>query len=216
MTVLGGGFIAAEMGHVFDAFGSAVTIVQRGSRLLMAEDEEVSRLFTDLAAERFNVHLNANVSSVARTATGIAVTIESPTGQSVVESEVLLLATGRRPNTDRLDAAAGGLALDAHGHLVTDSWYRTSVPGVWAIGDAANHFQLKHIANAEVRVVAHNLTHPGRSPPARRVARSARRFHRPPDRECRRHGGASAATSAELHHGDAEVFQCRLRMGFGG
>jgi mycothione reductase len=163
MTVLGGGFIAAEMSHVFDAFGSAVTIVQRGPRLLMAEDEDVSRLFTELAAERFNVYLNANVHSVARTPTGVAVTFDFPAGQSVVESEVLLIATGRRPNTDRLDAAAGGLTLDAHGHLQTDGSYRTGVPGVWAIGDAANHFQLKHIANAEVRVVAHNLTHPADS-----------------------------------------------------
>jgi mycothione reductase len=160
MTVLGGGFIAAEMSHVFEAFGSAVTIVQRGPRLLMAEDEDVSRLFSALAAERYKVHLNAAVRRVAPAADGVAVTIETPTGQSVIESEVLLVATGRRPNTDQLDPAAGGLALDAHGHLVTDSSYRTSVPGVWAIGDAANHFQLKHVANAEVRAVAYNLTHP--------------------------------------------------------
>lgn len=161
LTVLGGGFIAAEMSHVFDAFGSAVTIVQRGPRLLMAEDEDVSRTFSALAAERFDVRVDATVASVAPTATGVAVTIESPAGRSIVESEVLLLATGRRPNTDLFDAAAGGLALDSHGHLRTDSSYRTNVPGVWALGDAANHFQLKHMANAEVRVVAHNLTHPG-------------------------------------------------------
>jgi mycothione reductase len=100
------------------------------------------------------------VTSVAPTAAGVAVTIDSPTGQSVIESEVLLLATGRRPNTDVLDAAAGGLGVDPHGHLLTDSAYRTTVPGVWALGDAANHFQLKHMANAEVRVVVHNLMHP--------------------------------------------------------
>lgn len=78
----------------------------------------------------------------------------------VIEGSALLVAAGRRPNTDRLDAAAGGLALDDHGHLITDESYRTSVPGVWALGDAANHFQLKHMANAEMRVVGHNLTHP--------------------------------------------------------
>ncbi len=160
LTVVGGGFIAAEMGHVFQAFGSAVTIVQRGPRLLMAEDEDVSRTFTALAKQRFDVRVNAQVVSVAPSAAGVAITIDSPDGRNVVESEALLLATGRRPNTDLLDANAGGLALDAHGHLVTDSACRTTVPGVWALGDAANHFQLKHMANAEVRVVAHNLLHP--------------------------------------------------------
>jgi mycothione reductase len=160
LTVIGGGFIAAEMSHVFDAFGSAVTIVQRGPRLLMGEDEDISRTFSALAAERFDVRVNSRVVSVAPTAAGVAVTIDSPAGQSIIESEVLLLATGRRPNTDLLDAAAGGLGVDPHGHLLTDSSYRTTVPGVWALGDAANHFQLKHMANAEVRVVAHNLVHP--------------------------------------------------------
>ena len=70
------------------------------------------------------------------------------------------MATGRRPNTDLLDVAAGGLEVDEHGHLVTDNSYRTSVEGVWAFGDAANHFQLKHMANAEARIVTHNLVHP--------------------------------------------------------
>ena len=70
----------------------------------------------------------------------------------------MLVATGRAPNTDLLDVAARQLEIDDHGHLVTDDTHRTSVPGVWALGDAANHFQLKHMANAEMRVVRHNLT----------------------------------------------------------
>ena len=160
LVVLGGGFIAAEMGHVFASFGAAVSIVQRGPRLLMAEDEAVSQRFTDQVTDRFDVHLNSTVSSVARSDTGITVTVEGPTGHVVLDADALLVATGRQPNTDRLAAAAGGLDLDPHGHLVTDDAYRTNVSGVWALGDAANHFQLKHMANAEMRVVAHNLTHP--------------------------------------------------------
>ncbi len=165
MIVLGGGFIAAEMGHVFEAFGSEVTIVQRGPRLLMAEDDDVSARFTEIAANRFNLCLNTTANAVARTPTGVALTVARPNGEAVLEAEALLVATGRRPNTDLLDVAAGGLKLDAHGHLVTDDTYQTSVPGVWAFGDAANHFQLKHMANAEMRVVAHNLTNP--TPPRR-------------------------------------------------
>jgi len=159
MLVVGGGFIAAEMGHVFAAFGSAVSIVQRGPRLLMAEDEAVSQRFTDQASRRFNLHLNSSVTSVARSATGVAVTLDGLAGRTVLEVGVLLVAAGRQPNTDLLDAAAAGLALDAHGHLVTDETYRTNVAGVWSLGDATNHFQLKHMANAEMRVLTHNLVH---------------------------------------------------------
>jgi mycothione reductase len=160
MVVIGGGFIAAEMGHVFGAFGAAVSIVQRGPRLLMAEDPDVSRGFTELAGDRFDLHLDSRVSSLTRTPAGVAVTIDGPARRTVLDADLLLIATGRRPNTDRLDAAAGGLSLDVHGHIAADDAYRTSVPGIWALGDAANHFQLKHMANAEMRVVTHNLTHP--------------------------------------------------------
>ncbi|WP_432838046.1 mycothione reductase [Dactylosporangium sp. CA-092794] len=160
MIVIGGGFIAAELSHVFESFGCPVTIVQRGERLLMAEDEQVSARYTELAAQRHRVLLDATVTAVSPGAAGVAVTVDGPAGIQVLEAETLLVCVGRRPNSDRLDAAAGGLALDQHGHIATDPEYRTSVPGVWALGDAANHFQLKHMANAEVRVVRHNLVHP--------------------------------------------------------
>ncbi|MFF7209760.1 mycothione reductase [Streptomyces sp. NPDC008238] len=161
LAIIGGGFIAAEFGHVFAAFGSEVTIVQRGPRLLMAEDEQVSERFTELAARRHRLLLGATVASVERSPGGVEVSVTCPDGDHVVEAETLLVCTGRRPNSDRLDATAGGLELDEHGHIVTDNSYRTSVPGVWALGDVVNHFQLKHMANAESRVVQHNLLHPG-------------------------------------------------------
>ncbi len=160
LCVIGGGFIAAELGHVFGAFGAEVTLVQRGPRLLMAEDEQVSARFTELARRRFDVRVDTAVTAVAAHGTGVAVTVECDGQSEVIEAATLLVATGRRPNTDLLDVAAGGLEVDEHGHLVTDEAYRSTVPGVWAFGDAANHFQLKHMANAEERVVQHNLTHP--------------------------------------------------------
>lgn len=160
LLVIGGGFIAAEMGHVFGAFGAEVTIVQRGPRMLMAEDEDVSARFTELAGQRFRVLLDAEVRSVAPDRRGVAAIVCTPDGERTLRAEALLVAAGRRPNTDLLDVATGGLAVDEHGHLVTDSAQRTSVPGVWALGDAGNHFQLKHMANAEMRTVRHNLVHP--------------------------------------------------------
>ncbi|MGH3430536.1 MAG: FAD-dependent oxidoreductase, partial [Mycobacteriales bacterium] len=160
LIVIGGGVIAAELGHVFGAFGAEVTIVQRGPRLLMAEDEQISERFTELARHRFRVLLDTAVTAVAPRGAGVSVTVERDGQLEVLEAATLLVATGRRPNTDLLDVAAGGLDVDEHGHLVTDDTYQTSVPGVWAFGDVANHFQLKHMATAEARIVAHNLTHP--------------------------------------------------------
>ncbi|MEV7326435.1 mycothione reductase [Streptomyces sp. NPDC093970] len=160
MLVLGGGFIAAEFGHVFSSFGVDVTIVQRGPRLLMAEDEQVSQRFTELAAQRQRLLLDSEVTAVEPKGDGVTARVAGPDGEHGVEADMLLVCVGRRPNTDRLRAAAGGLQLDEHGHVVTDDAYRTSVPGVWALGDAVNHFQLKHVANAESRVVRHNILHP--------------------------------------------------------
>jgi mycothione reductase len=160
LVIIGGGFIAAELGHVFGAFGSRVTIVQRGPRLLMAEDEQLSTRFTELAARHHRVLVDSTVTSIEPRGNGVAVNVTGPAGAETIEAASLLVSVGRRPNTDLLDAAAGGLDLDQHGHIATDSSCRTSVPGVWGLGDAANHFQLKHMANAEVRAVRHNLLHP--------------------------------------------------------
>ncbi|MFE4969036.1 mycothione reductase [Streptomyces sp. NPDC056660] len=160
MLVVGGGFIAAEFGHVFTSFGVDVTIVQRGPRLLMAEDEQVSQRFTELASQRHRVLLGAKATSIAPKGDGVAALVACPDGEHAVEADMLLVCVGRRPNTDRLRAVDGGLELDEHGHIVTDDAYRTSVPGVWALGDVVNHFQLKHVANAESRVVRHNILHP--------------------------------------------------------
>ena len=159
LLVIGGGYVAAELGHVFDAFGANVTIIQRGPSLLTTEDEQVSARFTELAQSRLRVLVDTHTISVEARGSGVAVTVERDGQTELLEAALLLVATGRRPNTDLLDVAAGHLQVDEHGHLVADDAYRTSVPGVWALGDVANHFQLKHMANAEMRVVRHNLTH---------------------------------------------------------
>ena len=161
MLVLGGGFIAAEMSHVFGAFGTEVTIVHRGATLLSNHDHDVRRRFTDLYADRFDLRLRTRIDHVEPSTTGLAAYLIADDGtRTIIEAETLLLAVGRLPNSDRLDPALGGLELDEHGHIRTDDAYATNVEGVWALGDVANHFQLKHMANAETRLVRHNLLHP--------------------------------------------------------
>jgi len=159
MVILGGGAITAEMSHVFGAFGTEITIVSRDPRLLATLDDEVGQRFTEVCSGRFGLQLATEVARVERTARGVAVHLEGQAGAEIVEAETLLVATGRIPNSDTLDVTAGGIAVDEHGHVATDETYATNVPGVFAIGDLANHFELKHLANAEMALVVHNLLH---------------------------------------------------------
>jgi mycothione reductase len=160
MTVLGGGFIAAEMSHVFGSLGTTVTIIERGEYLLSRHDADIRARFTELYGQRFDLCLNSTVQRVSAAGAGVSVDIATPSGVRRVESEVLLVAVGRRPNNDLLDVAAAGIEVDDHGHVRTDATMQTGVPGIWALGDLANHFQLKHMANAEARIVWYNITHP--------------------------------------------------------
>ena len=166
LLVWGGGYIAAEMAHVFGAAGSEVTIVNRGPLLLRAEDVDVSEAFTAAYRKRFRVLTGAQVLAAATTRAGeIALRVRhagiDETGtEETVTGDVLLVAAGRVPNGDELNVTAAGVALDAAGYVVTDEYGRTAAEGVWALGDIRNPNQLKHVANAEARAVAHNLAHP--------------------------------------------------------
>jgi mycothione reductase len=160
MAVLGGGYIAAEMSHIFGSLGTAVTIVERGEQLLSRHDADIRATFTEHYRERFDLALNSTVQRVSKSGTAISLDLGSPAGARRVDAEVLLVAAGRRPNSDLLDVAAAGIEVDDHGHVRTDATMQTNVPGIWALGDLANHFQLKHMANAEARIVWHNIAHP--------------------------------------------------------
>ncbi len=161
MLIWGGGYIAAEMAHVFGAAGSDVTIVNRGPRLLRAEDLEVSEAFTAAYRERFRVLTEAQVLSATATPHGrIETRVRHPGGDSTISSDVLLVAAGRVPNGDELNVTAAGVDVDEAGYVVADEFGRTTAGGTWALGDICNPAQLKHVANAEARAVAHNLAHP--------------------------------------------------------
>ena len=170
MIVLGGGYIACELGYVFSALGTEVTVVNRGERLLRAEDDEVSAAFTTAAQRHFDLRLGATVTSVrgaadfmyaadgSPSAHGNTYTVEfSRDGRAeTVHADVLLVATGRVPNGDQLALDLGGVD-DRDGRVLTDEFFRTSAPGVWAFGDLSSEIQLKHLANAQVRGLRHNL-----------------------------------------------------------
>ncbi|MPV49141.1 mycothione reductase [Pseudactinotalea sp. HY160] len=158
IAIVGGGFIAAEFAHVFSSLGVAVTIVTRGPAMLRAEDPDIAAAFTAQAVSRWDVRLSAQVSSAVRTQRGVRLDLTDGTH---AEAELLLVATGRTTNADRLDPAAGGIETHPDGRIKVDAHGRTSAEGVWALGDVSSAHQLKHVANAEARIVAHNLAHPG-------------------------------------------------------
>jgi mycothione reductase len=160
LAVVGGGFIAAEMSHVFGSLGSSVTVIERGEHLLARHDHDIRERFTREFRSRFDVRLNTQVERVEGIESGVRLHLVDDAGHQSLDVEALLVATGRRPNSDLLDVGAAGVEMDVHGHVRTDATYQTNVPGIWAFGDLANHFQLKHMANIESRIVGHNLLHP--------------------------------------------------------
>ncbi|WP_329286599.1 mycothione reductase [Streptomyces sp. NBC_00691] len=162
MAVLGSGFVATEMAHVFSSLGVEITLVARGGTLLRSEDEDVARRFTKLARDRWDVRLDRKLTRARREGDTVLLDLDGPQGAQTLEADELLVATGRRPNSDLVDAAAGGLALHPDGRIVVDERQATSVPGVWALGDVSSPWQLKHVANHEARTVRHNLLNPDR------------------------------------------------------
>ncbi|MBB5155571.1 mycothione reductase [Saccharopolyspora phatthalungensis] len=160
MIIMGTGFVGAEFAHVFSALGVEVTMIGRSGRVLRAEDVDVSTRFTELAAQRWDLRLNRKVIAVEREDGLARLHLEGPEGAEVLEAEAVLVAVGRVPNSDLLDATAGGLELTADGKIKTDATQLTSVAGVWALGDVSSEHELKHVANHEMRVVQHNLLHP--------------------------------------------------------
>ncbi len=158
LVILGSGFIAAEFAHVFSALGTQVTVVARSNALLRKLDTEISARFTAIAVQQWDVRLNAELTGVSGNTR--EVTLDFADG-SAATGDVLLVATGRVPNTVDLGLDVAGIATHQDGGVTVDTHGRTNVEGVWALGDVSSAHQLKHVANHEARVVAHNLTHPG-------------------------------------------------------
>ncbi|SDD04223.1 mycothione reductase [Auraticoccus monumenti] len=159
MVIVGGGFVAAEFAHVFASFGVDVTIVLRSDRMLREEDADVSARFTDLMARRVRLVRGTTVAEVRAEADGSGATVVGEDG-STHHGDLVLFATGRVPNGDTLDLPKAGIGVDDAGRVVVDAYQRTTAEGVFALGDVSNRWQLKHVANAEMRVVKHNLAHP--------------------------------------------------------
>ena len=163
MIILGGGFIATEFAHVFSSLGVKVHVIVRSGAMNRESDAEVSKRFTEVASRDWDVRLNTTIESLReeRAADGSTVVVAELSDGTEVRGGEFLVATGRAPNGDLMELAAGGVDMTDDGRIAVDEHGRTSAEGVWALGDVSSPHQLKHIANHEAKVVFHNVLNPG-------------------------------------------------------
>lgn len=165
LAILGSGVIAVEMAHIFASFGVEVTLIARSQQVLRSADTDVSSRLTEILAERVRLERGLSTTSVRRTAGGIELRGERDGAEVLIQAEELLVAIGRRPNSDLLDVDAAGIDIAADGRVEVDEHQRVLgggkvLEGLWSFGDLSSAHQLKHVANHEQRIMRHNLLHP--------------------------------------------------------
>jgi pyruvate/2-oxoglutarate dehydrogenase complex dihydrolipoamide dehydrogenase (E3) component len=158
MVIVGGGYIGLEFGQMFRRFGSQVTIIEMAPRLISHEDEDVSTAIAGIMRqEGIELRLNAKCIALKPHSKGVAVVAECTEGAPEVAGSHVLLAVGRKPNTDDLGLDKAGVEQDARGYILVDDQLRTNVPGIWAMGDCNGKGAFTHTAYNDFAIVAANL-----------------------------------------------------------
>ncbi len=166
LTILGGGYIAAEMAHFFGSLGTKVNIIEKHDTLIYREDEEIAKEFTAIFRTKYNVFTGYEPVKVAKSGDTLAVTLRDIHGKSgVIRSDQLLVATGRRPNSDGLDLEKTGVKTDESGFIIADEYLETNVKGIFALGDVLGHYLFRHSANLESEYDFYNMIDPQRKVP---------------------------------------------------
>jgi dihydrolipoamide dehydrogenase len=160
LVILGGGYIAVELGYFFESLGTDVTIVEMMDTLVPREDPAVAETFTEIASHRHDVYTGYRATEVERDGDGVVVHAESEDGEVVAaRGSDLLVALGRRPNTDTLDVTTAGIETDDNGFVVTNDRLETTAENVWAQGDIADNAMFKHSGDYETQVTVDNVIH---------------------------------------------------------
>jgi pyruvate/2-oxoglutarate dehydrogenase complex dihydrolipoamide dehydrogenase (E3) component len=158
LVIVGGSYIGLEFAQMYRRFGSEVTVIERGSRLVKREDPDVSDAVREiLESEGIRVRLDANCLSGAKKGDRVEVQVDCTTGAREVVGSHLLLAVGRRPNTDDLGLDAAGVKVDDRGYIPVDYELRTNVEGIWALGDCNGRGGFTHTSYNDYEIVAANL-----------------------------------------------------------
>jgi len=158
LVILGGGYIGLEFGQMFARFGSRITIIQRNRQIVPREDPEIAtELQKALEAEGIRFLLSARTTHAEKTDGGVAVTIEQAGSVSTITGSHLLVATGRRPNTEDLALDKAGIDLNQDGSIEVNGKLGTNVPGIWAVGDVKGGPAFTHISYNDYQIVYANL-----------------------------------------------------------
>jgi len=158
LIIVGGSYIGLEFGQMYRRFGSQVTIIEMAPRLVRHEDEDVSAAIKDIVErEGVDVRLNAECISLVKRGDEIVARVDCTAGAPEVAGSHLLLAVGRRPNTDDLNLDKAGVRCDERGYIVIDDQLQTTVPGIWALGDCNGKGAFTHTAYNDFEIVAANL-----------------------------------------------------------
>ncbi len=158
LIIVGGSYIGLEFAQMFRRFGSEVTIIEMGSRLIQREDPDVSDCIKGiLEAEGIHIRLNAKCIAVSKRGDEIVARAECTEGAPEVEGSHVLMAVGRKQNTDDLGLENAGVMVDKHGYIEVDDQLRTSVPGIWAMGDCNGQGGFTHTSYNDFEIVAANL-----------------------------------------------------------
>jgi pyruvate/2-oxoglutarate dehydrogenase complex dihydrolipoamide dehydrogenase (E3) component len=158
LIVVGGSYVGLEFGQMFRRFGSEVTIVEMGPRLIQREDEDVSTAVGEiLQREGIAIRLNARCIRLRKQDDQIAAAVDCTDGAPEIVGSHLLLAVGRRPNTGDLGLEAAGVAIDKRGYIAVDDQLQTNVPGIWALGDCNGKGGFTHTSYDDFEIVAANL-----------------------------------------------------------
>jgi mycothione reductase len=180
LTIIGGGYICCELAHFFGSLGTVVNIIQIQNKLIPTEDEDISKKLTELFSKKYNVYLGYSTDSVSKvnSKTGFILTSNNEnarpdnskkyrvvaknnkSGNAVkIDSDQLLVAVGRIPNSDTLDIGETGVKLDEKGYVLTDEFLQTNVQDIYSLGDIVGRYPFKHSANLEAVYAAHNIIH---------------------------------------------------------
>ncbi len=158
LVIVGGSYIGLEFGQMYRRFGSRVTIAEMGPRLIGRDDEDVSEAVREiLENEGVDVRLNSECIAVEKSSDRIVVRLNCEDEDDRVEASHLLLATGRQPNTDDLGLEQAGVEVNKRGYIQVDDQLRTSVPGIWALGDCNGQGAFTHTSYNDYEIVASNL-----------------------------------------------------------
>jgi mycothione reductase len=174
LTIIGGGYIACELAHFFGALGTKINIIQTREVLIPDEDEQISKKFTEIFSKKYNVYLGYETTYVSKEGpkdknnsnnnnnySKFHVIAKNASEKQIdLESDELLIAAGRIPNSDKLDLEKAGVKINKKGFIITDRYLETNVKGIFALGDAIGRYLFKHSANYEAQYAFYNILHP--------------------------------------------------------